>query len=551
MALSTCIVSGTIQTLLGAAVTNATITAYVPVPFFADVTLITGEQASTTTASDGTYSLTVIRTLNYGQKITFRIKYYDGTANYRTVSYSVYIPNQSTADLADLVAAQVNDAPATATFPAQNVTITAISGISATEVQTALSELETEKIDHGAIVDSDVASAAAITRNKLASGTASHVLINNGSGVMTSEAQLAVSRGGTGIASYATGDIPYASGATTISSLAIGSAAKALVSSGSVPQYQAMHGASSLINLSLAASVASHALTVSLKTGAGSTASATDPAYVGFRSATSATGTYALRSITGALSVVVSSGSTLGHASSTNQYIYVYAIDNAGTVELAVSSILFDEGSIVTTTAEGGAGAADSNAAIYSTTARSNVAVRLLGRMLSNQSTAGTWDAAPTEISLLPAVPQLIAARYKSSASLSVTNGATVIIDYATKDFDTHNAATVGASWKYTAPKAGLYVVNAAFTYNQANFTAASTPLISLFKNGSEATNLRFVTVGTNVTSQYQNLAGATTISLAAGDYIDIRTSHGESAARTQYNDNKYNYIDVRYLGMV
>lgn len=48
------------------------------------------------------------------------------------------------------------------------------------------------------IVNADVSAAAAIARSKLASGTADHVLINDGSGVMSSEAVLNVSRGGTG-----------------------------------------------------------------------------------------------------------------------------------------------------------------------------------------------------------------------------------------------------------------------------------------------------------------------------------------------------------------
>ncbi len=49
-----------------------------------------------------------------------------------------------------------------------------------------------------AIVNADVDAAAAIARTKLASGTANHVLINTAGGVMSSEAQLNVSRGGTG-----------------------------------------------------------------------------------------------------------------------------------------------------------------------------------------------------------------------------------------------------------------------------------------------------------------------------------------------------------------
>src|SRR6185369_6413000 len=78
-----------------------------------------------------------------------------------------------------------------------------------------------------------------------------------------------------------------------------------------------------LNNAAIAASVGSNALTVALKTKAGTDATSADVVQVAFRSATQATGTYVVRSITGALSVVVSSGSTLGHLSALSQYIYV------------------------------------------------------------------------------------------------------------------------------------------------------------------------------------------------------------------------------------
>jgi hypothetical protein len=155
------------------------------------------------------------------------------------------------------------------------------------------------------------------------------------------------------------------------------------------------------INLGLAASVGSSALTVALKGADGNDASSTNPVYIKFRNATLTTGTPVTRTITGALSVVASSGSTLGHKSAVVQYVYVYAIDNAGTVELAVSGQkLFEEGGVVSTTAEGGAGAADSGTVLYSTTARSNVACRLIGRLKSTQATAGTWATAIAEIAV-------------------------------------------------------------------------------------------------------------------------------------------------------
>jgi len=54
------------------------------------------------------------------------------------------------------------------------------------------------------IDNSFIATAAAIARSKIASGTNSHVIINDGSGVLSSEAQLAGTRGGTGVSSTAT-----------------------------------------------------------------------------------------------------------------------------------------------------------------------------------------------------------------------------------------------------------------------------------------------------------------------------------------------------------
>ena len=46
----------------------------------------------------------------------------------------------------------------------------------------------------GSIVNADISSSAAISRGKMATGTANHVLVNDGAGAMYSEAQLAPSK---------------------------------------------------------------------------------------------------------------------------------------------------------------------------------------------------------------------------------------------------------------------------------------------------------------------------------------------------------------------
>jgi hypothetical protein len=82
--------------------------------------------------------------------------------------------------------------------------------------------------------------------------------------------------------------------------------------------------------------------------------------------------------------------------------IVVLALDNAGTIELAVVNISggtnLDETTLISTTAEGGAGAADSATVVYSTTARTSLPFRVVGFIQSTQATAGTWATAPSTI---------------------------------------------------------------------------------------------------------------------------------------------------------
>jgi len=141
----------------------------------------------------------------------------------------------------------------------------------------------------------------------------------------------------------------------------------------------------------IAASVGSNALTLTL-----------NPTSLDFRSGTAGSGTVNTYRLAAAITLVISSGSTLGTVSATASRLVVLAIDNAGTVELAVvnhvGAGILDESGVISTTAEGGAGGADSASTIYSTTARSNVPYRVVGYVDSTQATAGTWATAPSKI---------------------------------------------------------------------------------------------------------------------------------------------------------
>lgn len=153
-------------------------------------------------------------------------------------------------------------------------------------------------------------------------------------------------------------------------------------------------------NLSFTATVGSKALTVALKGIDGNAPSATNPINIAFRSATATSSVTVLRTVTAATSVVLSSGSSLGFGSGASGYIYVYAIDYAGTVELALGCMpAAPYYVVVSTTAEGGSGGADSATTLYSTTARTNIPCRLIGIItITTGATAGEWDNAPTVI---------------------------------------------------------------------------------------------------------------------------------------------------------
>jgi hypothetical protein len=164
-----------------------------------------------------------------------------------------------------------------------------------------------------------------------------------------------------------------------------------------------------LENVGLSVTVGSNNITIALKDADGNDPAPGSPARIGFRSATLTTGTPVFREVTAALSMSVTSGSTLGFGNSESGRLYVYAIDNAGTVELAVfnprsgqSLRGIQDNERVTTTAEGGAGAADSAQVAYSTTARSNVAAVCLGYFeIQTGATAGQWSNAPTVIQVM------------------------------------------------------------------------------------------------------------------------------------------------------
>ncbi len=141
---------------------------------------------------------------------------------------------------------------------------------------------------------------------------------------------------------------------------------------------------------------------------------------------------------------------------------------------------------------------------------------------------------------------RVVAARYSTAAGASMATG-TNIIDYGTKDLDTHNAVTTGASWKFTAPVPGVYEVTGMIRLGAATFTNTAEQELTMFKNGSEYSSLGITRIEVTQTNAFA-VAGSTIVSLNAGDYIDLRFRNGEAGARSLSGDAKLNHVSIRRL---
>jgi hypothetical protein len=138
----------------------------------------------------------------------------------------------------------------------------------------------------------------------------------------------------------------------------------------------------------IGASVASSALTITAPTTS-----------LDFRSGTLGTGT--VTPVSGdPADLVIPSTATLGTTNAVLSRLMVLAINNAGTIELAVvnnaGGIDLTETGLISTTAISAAATADN--IVYSTTARTGVVYRVIGWVESTQATAGTWATAPSTI---------------------------------------------------------------------------------------------------------------------------------------------------------
>lgn len=127
---------------------------------------------------------------------------------------------------------------------------------------------------------------------------------------------------------------------------------------------------------------------------------------------------------------------------------------------------------------------------------------------------------------------ELVSAIY-GTTSQTITNGGTrFIVNASTALEDTFAAVTTGASWKFTAPMAGLYEVKYVAAHSSVTLTTGASLEAEVYKNGALYKPIaRYAQQAATAISPL--LSGAVNVRLNAGDYIDVREAVGGSVSAT------------------
>lgn len=143
---------------------------------------------------------------------------------------------------------------------------------------------------------------------------------------------------------------------------------------------------------------------------------------------------------------------------------------------------------------------------------------------------------------------ELIAARYTTASGQAINNGASAVINFDTKVYDTHGAVTVGASWVFKAPTEGLYAVDVGTgSPAAANVFAANNVwqhILRKNQTGQYSYPGAFSVQASG--SQSLQVNGSDTVYLLAGETIDLAVFNNTGVNRTLLTNAAANYISIK-----
>ena len=149
------------------------------------------------------------------------------------------------------------------------------------------------------------------------------------------------------------------------------------------------------------------------------------------------------------------------------------------------------------------------------------------------------------------AASEKIAAMYCTDAGQTVVNGASTVVNFEDKTYDTHGAVTVGASWKFTAPRGDYYLVAFAVQITAGTAFNENERVIGyVTKNGVTTMMTGVVRYhATTTVSTYTEVHGSIILWLNAGEYVDLRINQNCGSDLTLNASATNNWICVASAG--
>jgi hypothetical protein len=120
---------------------------------------------------------------------------------------------------------------------------------------------------------------------------------------------------------------------------------------------------------------------------------------------------------------------------------------------------------------------------------------------------------------------------YRCGAAPSIPSSTgDTLIDFETSVYDPAGLVATGASWAYTCPATGYYLVSAAVLFDSAAAWAdGERAQLTIYLGGASA--IRLDRRDNYPTNTFARVAGENVVSCAAGDTLDVRISQNSGSA--------------------
>lgn len=328
-----------------------------------------------------------------------------------------------------------------------------------------------------------------------------------------------------------------------------------------VQYFTAGLGPSYIQNYSLTGAVAGNALTITMSGYDGTALSSTNKAQFTFVN-TAVSSTSSVLTVTANKTLVISSGSTLGATNAVPFRVWILAVRDTSDIQIgaivcSTSTNIYQlsEHLVITSTAEGGAGAADSAGVIYTTSALTDT-YRILGFMEFTLTTAGTWNALPDRTRLYQSGGKLPGdvVQVARTATGALVTGTTLIPSDDTIPQNTEGDEHMTRS---ITPTSGFNYLRVQAQWFGANSAAGQTLTAALFRDTTAgALAVAFTAKASasyptelNINHVVQAASvSATTLKIRAGSDTAGTTSFNGAAGVRRYGGVMASYLEVAEL---